>query len=477
MGSLTLVKPNLHLVDVDSRRMLFHVPSSSLFELDPIGSELIDLFQAKGDLTAPMLREHFDSRVAPEQLKETLEEFQALEIVHDSNGVASYNPKPKPVKKFPLTTVVLNVNTGCNLSCTYCYKEDLTTPSKGDKMAFDTAIKSVEMLLQESPDQPRYNVVFFGGEPLSHMPVIRQVVDWCEKRFAELDAQVDFTLTTNATLLNEELIEYFNAHRFGLTVSMDGPKTMHDKNRITVGGQGTYDVVRKKVGMLLERYTARPVGCRVTLTRGITDVETIFDHLYNELGFTEVGFGPVTSGDITAFNLTADEMAEVFAGMKRLGLKYMEAALDNRNTGFGNMHQLMTDIHEGNKKQLPCGAGVGLLAVDTKGGINLCHRFTGSDLPLFGDVDSGIDKPALAEFVETRLDRSNTGCETCRIRNICSGGCYHESYAKYGDASTPSYHYCDLLRDWVDFGVEVYTRIMMENPAFFDRYVSPRRSA
>lgn len=477
MGSLTLVKPNVHLVDVDQRQMLFHVPSSSLFELDSVSKDLLALFNEQEQVTATMIQQRFSGRAQPADLMETLEEFKALEIVHDSNGVANFNPKPKAVKNFPLTTVVLNVNTGCNLSCTYCYKEDLTTPSAGQKMAYETAIDSVEMLLRESPDQPHYNVVFFGGEPLTHMPVIRQVVDYCEKRFAALDARVDFTMTTNATMLNEELVDWFNAHRFGLTVSMDGPKAMHDKNRITVGGQGTYDVVKRKVQMLLSRYTARPVGCRVTLTRGITDVEAIFNHLYHDLGFAEVGFGPVTSGDIADFNLTAAEMTEVFAGMKRLGQQYLEAALENRNFGYGNMHQLMTDIHEGNKKQLPCGAGVGLLAVDTEGGLNLCHRFTGSEMPLFGDVKNGIDKPALAEFVETRLDRSETGCETCRIRNICSGGCYHESYAKYGDASVPSYHYCDLLRDWVDYGVEVYSRIMVENPGFFDTYVSPRRSA
>ena len=98
-------------------------------------------------------------------------------------------------------------------------------------------------------------------------------------------------------------------------------------------------------------------------------------------------------------------------------------------------------------------------------------------MPLFGDVDKGIDKPALSAFVENRLDRSQEGCETCRIRNICSGGCYHESYAKYGDPTKPSYHYCDLLRDWIDYGVEVYSQIMLENPGFFDAYVSPRRGA
>ena len=476
MGAMTLVKPNLHRVDVDARQMLFHIPSSSIFELDDLGRELLQLFDRHEQVSHEQLAE-LHARYSQEAVSEVLEELRSLEVISEPGAVARINPEPQKVEKFPLTTVVLNVNTGCNLSCTYCYKEDLTTPSQGEKMAYETAIKSVEMLLKESPNQPAYNVVFFGGEPLSNMPLIRDVVAYCEKRFAELDATVDFTMTTNATLLNEELVDWFNEHRFGLTISMDGPKAMHDKNRITVGGQGTYDVVRRKVEMLLARYTARPVGCRVTLTRGITDVERIYDHLSNELGFFEVGFGPVTSGDIAEFNLTGEELVEVFAGMKRLGKRYLEAALRNENFGYGNMHQLITDMYEGNKKLVPCGAGIGLLAVDKDGGLNLCHRFTGSDMPTFGDVDSGIDKASLGQFVEKRLDRSETGCETCRIRNLCSGGCYHESYAKYGDPTHPSYHYCDLMRDWVDFGVEVYSRIMLENPGFFEAHVSPRRSA
>lgn len=477
MGMMTLVRPNLHRVDVDARQMLFHIPSSGLFELDGLSRELLALFDRHEHVGVGLLREQLSPRYGSAAVAEAIEELRSLEVIVDSGAVARINQSPRAVTKFPLTTVVLNINTGCNLSCTYCYKEDLAKPADGRKMAYETAVKSIEMLLRESPDQPRYNVVFFGGEPLTNVDLIRDVVAYCEPRFARHGAVVDFTLTTNATLLNESLVDWFNAHRFGLTVSMDGPKAMHDRNRRTIGGHGTYDVVRRKVEMLLARYTARPVGCRVTLTQGATDVERIFDHLQGELGFHEVGFGPVTSGEIAAFNLPPDELAEVFAGLKRLGRRYLEAALAGRNVGFGNMHQLLTDMHEGNKKQLPCGAGVGLLAVDGNGGLNLCHRFTGSDMPLFGDVDKGIDRPRLAAFVEKRLDRAGTGCQACRIRNICSGGCYHESYAKYGDATHPSYHYCDHLRDWIDFGIEVYARIITENPGFFAAHVSPRRSA
>ena len=475
MGAiLNLVERNLHEVRVDADRMLFHIPSSSLFAADDVTGGIIDALRQQSCSSEDLVRRLAD-RFAGQAIDETLRELIALEVVSDGSPLTPEIGIAR-VERTALNTVVLNVNTGCNLSCTYCYKEDLDKPSAGKKMQAQTAEASVEMLLKESPDEQRYSVVFFGGEPLSNRALIEHMVDYCERRFAEAGKQVEFIMTTNATLLTEEIIDYLNAHRFGLSISIDGPKTVHDRNRITVGGQGTYDVVRRKVDLLLSRYRSRPVGARVTLTRGITDVETIWNHLFNELGFAEVGFAPVTSGDMADYNLTAEELVEVFANMKALGRRYLDAALEPRNIGFSNLHQLITDIHEGHKKALPCGAGLKMLAVDHKGELNLCHRFTGSSMPTFGNVHSGVKQVELNDFLSQRLDRSGTGCDSCRIRNLCSGGCYHESYARYGDPTHPTYHYCELMRDWVDFGIEVYSRIMAVNPAFISSYISPRKA-
>ncbi|ANQ84408.1 quinohemoprotein amine dehydrogenase maturation protein [Azoarcus olearius] len=471
---LNLIHHNLHEVRVDDTRMLFHIPSSSLFALDELTAAVIDRIR-RDSLTAEALVAGLRPRFAAAAVSEALDELAALELVSDGRPRAEAAALRAPAQ-FPLSTVVLNVNTGCNLSCTYCYKEDLDTPSAGRKMSLDTARASIELLLRESPDEPRYTVVFFGGEPLSNLPLIKAVVEYCEARFAGLGKVVDFVMTTNATLLNDDTIAWLDAHRFGLSVSMDGPEAIHDRNRRTVGGHGTYRTVSDKAGRLLARYRSRPVGARVTLTRGTTEVERIWDHLFNELGFAEVGFAPVTAGDIETFNLTGEELAEVFAAFKRLGRRYLDAALAGRNIGFSNLHQLITDLHEGHKKSLPCGAGLKMLAVDHQGGLNLCHRFTGSALPTFGDVTSGVRHQQLGDFLAQRLDRSGTGCESCRIRNLCAGGCYHESYARYGDPAHPTYHYCELMRDWVDFGIEVYSRIMAGNPAFIEQHISPRRA-
>lgn len=475
MGAvLNLLEHNLHEVQVDDTRMLFHIPTSSLFAIDSLTGSMIDSLRDQHQ-TAEALVARLRNLFSEDEIVETLHELLALELVADGRP-QSGDAGVRRVEKFPLTTLVLNVNTGCNLSCTYCYKEDLDKPSDGKKMDFETARDSIEMLLKESPHEKRYNIVFFGGEPLSNLGLIKAVVEYCERRFAELGKIVDFVMTTNATMLSNDTIDWLDQHRFGLSISIDGPKAIHDRNRITVGGKGTYETVKKKAERLLSRYTARPVGARVTLTHGTTEVERIWDHLFNELGFAEVGFAPVTSGDISTFNLSSEELVEVFAGLKRLGQRYLEAALEDRNIGFSNLHQLITDLHEGQKKSLPCGAGLKMLAVDHKGELNLCHRFTGSTLPTFGNVRDGVKHEALGDFLSQRLDRTDTGCETCRIRNLCSGGCYHESYARYGDPAHPTYHYCDLMRDWVDFGIEVYSRIMAVNPAFIDHHISPRRA-
>jgi uncharacterized protein len=463
---------NGHILRFDGRAMLFHVPTSALFELDELGAAVIESARREPQANSTAL----ESRFGRDAVSACVGELTRLEVLQETAELRPINPQALNVEDYPLSTIVLNVNTGCNLSCRYCYKEDLAVPARGERMSFEVAARSVDLLLKQAAARSRVGIVFFGGEPLTNVALIRQVVDYALPRARAEEKTVDFSLTTNATLLTPELIEYFDAHRFGISVSIDGPRAVHDRNRRTVGGRGTYDVVARKVRLLLERYRSRPVGARVTLTAGTTEVEAIHAHLRGELGFHEVGYAPVTASAGAAHALSEAELTAVYAAFERLGEQYLAAALKGHNTGFSNLHQLMTDLHEGRRKSLPCGAGVGLLAVDRKGGLNLCHRFTGSELPTFGDVDTGIDGAQLGEFLGRAADRSGTHCATCRIRNLCAGGCYHESWLRYGDPHHRTYHYCDLLRRWVDFGIRIYSEIVARNPRFLNAHIEPRRA-
>ena len=471
---LSVDRQSFHDLQYGERRVLLHIPSTGLFDLDPISADLLDFAKQRGSISAADVRARFDGRLAADLVTGALQDLCSIGVL----AAEQASPDAEEgfvIDEFPLSTIVLNVNTGCNLSCSYCYKEDLAAPSDGEKLDFDTAQRAVELLIVQGAARERLNIVFFGGEPLTNRELIKQVTHYAERRCQEEGKEIDFSLTTNATLLTEEIVDFFDAHRFGVSVSMDGPAAIHDRHRLTVGGNGTYEIVARKVRMLLERYRSRAVGARVTLTAGCTDVCGIHHHLKDDLGFAEVGFAPVTSGSNAMFNLEGRELQNAFESMKRLGREYLAAALQGRNIGFSNMHQLLSDLYEGRRKRLPCGAGVGLLAVDRQGELHLCHRFTGSDMPTFGNVSAGIAKAQLGEFLEKATRREGKGCASCRIRNLCSGGCYHESYVRFSDPHSPVYQYCDLLRDWVDFGIEIYLQLQEKNPQFLNQYISTRR--
>jgi uncharacterized protein len=458
METLFAARQDIHQLDVEGRRVLLHIPTTSLFELDaPSAALLDDALHGEGRLQLdPVYREAC----------EELHRAGLLQNDADAKAASLASAPVMPPKSGSLVSLVLNVNTGCNLSCTYCYKEDLEIPAQGKKMTVETALKSVDLLFSGSGARDRLSLVFFGGEPLTNVPVIRAAVAYANEKSSQSSKKVQFSLTTNATLLTEELVDFFAQHHFGISISIDGPKAMHDRHRVTVGGRGTYDLVAKKARMLLSRLKSRPVSARVTLTHASQSVIEIFDHLRYEIGFDEVGIAPVTAGKVDGFGLDRADRHAFFEQLTELGERYVQEAILGRNLGFANIHQSMLDLAHGNRKLVPCGAGVGLLAVDMQGKLNLCHRFTGSNLPTFGDLTRGVDHPRLNSFLAEAQDRGARGCATCRIRNLCSGGCYHDNYTSTSDPLTPSYQHCDDLRAWMDFCISAFVRIRTRNPAF-----------
>jgi uncharacterized protein len=479
-GALYLDSSSFHDVSLGGRRVLFHLPTSALFELDSVGEEVLDFLKTQPRVTEGGLRAWISARsggtpISPAQVAEAIQDLRGLDVLRTDAVQQSKAPAIR-LDDYPLNTLVLSVSNGCNLACGYCYKEDVQAPARGRKMDAATARRGVDLLLAESAARPEVNLAFLGGEPLTNLALIREVVAYAEARCAESDKRVNFTLTTNATMLDQASVDFFDQHRFGISISIDGPREVHDRRRKTLGGAGSYDVVAAKARMLLERYHSRPVGARVTLSAGATDVIAIHRHLKEEIGFFEVGFAPVTTSANHEANLSAGELAQVFTGLKTLGRKYVAAALDNRNIGFANMHQLLGELSAGSRKALPCGAGVGLLALDGEGRLNLCHRFAGSALPTFGDVGTGIARERLLAFLQAAADMPQQGCAGCRIRNLCAGGCYHESYARYGDALAPTRHYCELMREWADFGLAAYVELQHKNPAFFTQHIGSRRA-
>jgi uncharacterized protein len=463
MGSLQLQHQNYRAAGAAGRRVLLHVPTTSVFELDRVSDDLLGFIEQHESVDADALKARFDGAHAPGDVCDALSDFVALGVV--APRAKTYEIAPRPVTKAPISTLVLTLTTGCNLSCSYCYRDDLQNPKSAQTMTVETALQAIDLLLRQAADRERVAIVFFGGEPLTRFPAIRVLTLEALARAQAVGKQLDFSLTTNATLLNEEMIAFFRQHDFGISVSIDGSEIEHDRRRITIGGRGTYRQVAANARKLISAGLARPVGARVTLSRGNTDVERIFRHLREEIGFADVGFAPVTAQPGSPDALDADEMRRVLDGMKTLGRDCVKAARRGWRHGFSNMNHMLLDLTRGTRKVLPCGAGLGLLAAGTDGTLSLCHRFTGTGSGSFGDVARGVDMDKLAAFVDA-AQQTHDACRACPARGICAGGCYHEAYVRTGDPLAPTFDQCEFVREWLEFGLECYGEIAICNPGF-----------
>jgi uncharacterized protein len=358
------------------------------------------------------------------------------------------------------------------LSCGYCYEygEDKIVDTENGRqpkfMNEETARQSVEFMLEESGEIETVHLTFFGGETLMNFPVLQKTVEYARRRAGELGKGVEFSLTTNATLLRPDIIEWLADNEIGVTVSIDGPKEMQDQFRVFKGGRGSYDIVAPKVRELLRRHRSRPIGARVTLTRNVLDVQRIYRHLHDEIGFWEVGFAPVTTAWGRDWAIDDSGFHAMLGQFNALAEDFLEAALQNRHHGFSNVKDTIEEIHKGVSKAYPCGAGLGLMGVATDGDVSLCHRFAGSPEHKLGSVADGVDHSLQQEFLEKHHLSEKTDCHTCWARPLCSGGCYHEAYTRYGTTTGPNLHYCEWIRSWTDTCLRVYGELASHNPGY-----------
>jgi uncharacterized protein len=478
---MTLTAGEHHRFEAAGRPFVYLVPSAAIFALDDTADAILRALTAR-----PHTREELVASLAdhhePALVESTITELAGVRAIALKDAPAKPQPKIIPLQPFPLTTMVLNVTNQCNLACTYCYEygEDKIVDTKNGQqpkfMTEETARESVEFLLRESGDNKIAHLTFFGGETLMNFPVLKRTIAYARTRAAEAGKQIDFSLTTNATLLKPEIIEFLAEQQVGVTISIDGPKDVQNKFRVFHNGSGSYDVVVPKIKALLQRHRSRPIGARVTLTTPKLDVKRIFRHLTEEIGFWEVGFAPVTTSPNREYAIGEDGYGEMLAQFRELAFEFLEAAVQNRHHGFSNVKETLEEIHKGMSKAYPCGAGLGLLGVATDGDVALCHRFAGSETHKFGTVRDGIDREAQQAFLDRHHIADKTDCRTCWVRPLCAGGCYHEAHTRYGETVRPNLHYCEWIRGWTDVCLTVYGELSQRNPAFlaqFDREAMP----
>ena len=116
--------------------------------------------------------------------------------------------------------VQLILSEDCNLACKYCYCAVSPDQKFTGKMSKEVARQAVDLLLSQETQQ-RSTITFFGGEPLLNQETMNDCLEYSLKQGKLRNRQVGYSITTNATLLNEDsmdkIVKYNALVPFGWT--------------------------------------------------------------------------------------------------------------------------------------------------------------------------------------------------------------------------------------------------------------------
>lgn len=174
------------------------------------------------------------------------------------NGVEEIEHPQSPYVEYylskKLSHLSLQVTQQCNLRCKYCAYSGLyyNRTHNSKYMTWDTAKKAIDFYLERTSEMERLHMSFYGGEPLLNFNLIKTCVEYIS---AQVEAKrLTFSMTTNATLLTEEVRSFLHEHDFQLSISLDGDREEHDKNRTFANGTGSFDTVIKNIKSLVAEY-------------------------------------------------------------------------------------------------------------------------------------------------------------------------------------------------------------------------------
>lgn len=182
----------------------------------------------------------------------------------------------------------------CNLDCDYCYylsKETLPDGPGAGRMSDEVLEQYISQYIAGVTGS---EVVFSwqGGEPtLLGLDFYRKVVA-LEKKYAKPFQVVQNDLQTNGTLLNEDWAAFLKENHFLVGLSIDGPRELHDKYRVTKGRRPTFDRVFAAVKLLKSHEV--PFNTLTCVNRfNARKPLDVYRFLRNEVGSTYMQFIPI----------------------------------------------------------------------------------------------------------------------------------------------------------------------------------------
>jgi len=344
----------------------------------------------------------------------------------------------------------LVVSNSCNFKCKYCFvdnmynskeRTELQVSEENRQMSKEIAAKAMDELLglmRKNGNKELY-VEFFGGEPLMNWPVIEYVLETFQNGNKE-DVEIVYSITTNGSLINEEMSKMFKKYNVTVTISFDSPK---NTDRIPLSGKNAHHLIKDSIGIL------KNDGNWITFN-SVLSKETIADFdgqslvdfaIDNKVGM----IGLILDLDLE-FYQSADNRRKVVEkiistynyGMKR-GLPIVGYWFQIFNQIVGGQY---VNLDKGFKT---CPAEGCKVSVEPAGHLFIC-KCCSAQIGHIDDLQAALHSAKYLEYA-MKAYRNDVTCEGCDIENFCSGVCMGALEKRYGTISGKEKSSCKVFRE------------------------------
>ncbi len=382
----------------------------------------------------------------------------------------------------------------CNLDCAYCFylsKADLPQGPGPGRMSDETLETFIRQYIE---GVTAGDVVFSwqGGEPtLRGLDFFKKIIE-LEKKYAKPSQRIQNDLQTNGTLLNEEWAAFLKENNFLVGLSIDGPRELHDRYRVTKGGEPTFEKVFQ-AAKLLQRFGV-PFNTLTCINRfNARRPLDVYRFLRRELGSTHLQFIPIV--EYRDFKRTAphrwDDASLPMDGAPETHPDHPQSVVTDwsvdaedwgyflsrifdewlsRDIGkvFVNQIETLVAQHLGMPSQMcvyseTCGKG---LAVENDGSVYACDHYVYPEYRLGNIHEMRVGQMAFSrnqvKFAYAKNEALPKYCRECSFLTDCWGECPKNRILRTVDGEPGLNYLCRGFKRYFEHALPEIDRIVAD---------------
>lgn len=335
--------------------------------------------------------------------------------------------------------LLIETTSQCNLRCKYCVYSDHYeyTKSYDDSfMNFETAKLAIDYYFENFKKINYRNptrvpaIGFYGGEPLINFKLIKEVVEYINLKYSEYD-EIQYNITTNGLLLKKDIADFLVEHNFAIIVSLDGYKENHDRNRVKINGQGSFDEVIGNIKKLKQKYNdfqKLAISACYDIKSDLLKYIEFFD---NEKLFI-AKLSPIDPNNTTYYDqFTMEEKQNYIDNHNKLRKLFLNKAKNGCICKDSCLYTIVginyseLAVHPVLAEKRPdflpftasCVPGEKIY-VTTDGKFHICEKIN-PNYPI-GDVENGLDWTKICNLINDYRKAICTKCSTCNVTRFCT---------------------------------------------------------